>query len=334
MGRMMEGPRIVCLGMNEESAAVIDALARIGARIVAICGLPAEAGGAASDYVDLSERARAFGVAWLPVTDINDSEVRAALAATQADALFVLGWSQLLTSQTIAVFPRGVVGSHPSPLPAGRGRAPVPWTILEDAGQGAVSLFRMTGGVDDGDILKQVLFDLPPRPTARDLYDLVKHHLAAAFCDLYRDLAAGHGPEGAPQNPSEASWRARRVPGDGWIDFRWAAEHVDRLVRAVSEPYPGAYAYLGDDKVIFHSTRPATGQDLRRKGVAGQILAIRSDWVLVQAGDVPLWLSAVWDQGNRPRLGARFGYRVEDELHALRNRVAALERLLVDGGRP
>lgn len=324
----MAGPRIICLGMNEESEKAIAALVAVGADIGAIAGLPAEHAANVSDFVDHAGIASRLGVAFLPVSDINAPETLAAFRSTRADMLFVLGWSQLLSTEAIETFPGGVVGSHPSDLPDGRGRAPIPWTILEDRRSSAVTLFRMTNGVDDGVILKQIGFDIPARPTARILYDLVAETLARSFAELYGDFVAGQVTE-LDQDVARASWRAKRVPADGWIDFRAEAEAVDRLVRAVSEPYPGAYSYLEGERAVFHSSQLASGSDLRRKGVPGQVLARRHGMILVQAGDTPLWLSEPSLPADRPvrfRIGDRFGFRIEDELHALRQRLEMVEQ--------
>lgn len=324
----MAKPRIICLGMNEESEKAITALAAVGADISAIAGLPAEHATNVSDFVDHAKIASRLGVAFLPVSNINAPETLAAFRATGAEMLFVLGWSQLLNAEAIETFPRGVIGSHPSDLPNGRGRAPIPWTILEDRRRSAVTLFRMTEGVDDGAILKQSGFDIPERPTARILYDLVAKTLARSFVELYDDFVAGEVNE-IDQGGAHVSWRAKRVPADGWIDFRAEAEAVDRLVRAVSEPYPGAYSYFEGEKTVFFGSHPASGNDLRRKGIPGQVLARRHGMILVQAGDTPLWLSEPSFPADRPmrlRLGDRFGFRIEDELHVLRKRLELLEQ--------
>jgi len=321
-------PKIICLGMNEESEKTIAALVAAGANIGAIAGLPADAAANVADFVDHAEIAARHKLAFLPVSDVNASDTLAAFRSIGADMLFVLGWSQLLNAEAIEIFQHGVVGSHPSELPYGRGRAPSPWTILEGRRQSAVTLFRMTNGVDDGVILKQTKFDIPQRPTSRILYDLVAAILAKSFAELYHDLVVGQVSE-LKQDVEGATWRAKRVPSDGWIDFRSEAEAIDRLVRAVSDPFPGAYSYFDGERAVFHSSCLASGSDLRRKGMPGQVLARRQGMILVQAWDAPLWLSEPSLPADRPvriHLGDSFGFRIEDELQALRERVKMLEQ--------
>jgi len=50
------------------------------------------------------------------------------------------------------------------------------------------------------------------------------------------------GLRGTPQNPALATdWR-KREPSDGHVDFRMSMDAIDRLVRALGKPYPGADA--------------------------------------------------------------------------------------------
>jgi hypothetical protein len=65
-------------------------------------------------------------------------------------------------------------------------------------------------------------------------------------------------------------------------------------------------------------------------GTVGQILAKEGENLLIQAGDKPLWVTQLTSNGvpldlsTVPR-GSTFGYRVHDEIHQLRQRVADLE---------
>lgn len=330
----MAGLRIICLGMNQESAVAINALILHGAMVVAIIGLPPQQAQGVSDFVDMSALAAKHDIPYIATTDVNSVATRTSLATFGADTLFVLGWSQLIRQELIELLPQGVIGSHPTALPFGRGRAPVPWTILQNLDASAVTLFRIGLGVDDGHILVQKHFDLPDRPRARAVYDLVSENLVEGFCELYTRMCAGP-VEGIAQDEQKATWRAKRIPADGKIDFHAPATKIDRLVRAVSEPYPGAYSYYAGQKTVFWRSEPAAGRDLKRQGAPGQILARRETDLLVQTGDIPLWLSEP-DIAKIPfekmfAVGQRFGQVAEDEILDLKRRIENLERLLLEG---
>jgi len=325
--------RIMCLGGNIETEIVLQALIGQKAQIVGVFCADDALKTEISDYADIASIARSRGLPCLPISNINSSEAIDFAAQQDADYLFVLGWSQIIESRMLAQFPKGVIGSHPAPLPFGKGRAPVPWTILRGDRRSAISLFKMTERIDEGALLIRRWFDIGERPYAMDVYDLVTANLKRAFCDLACDLDNGIEPTVKPAD-LEASIYARRRPEDGWINFDHEAEYIDRLVRAVSPPYPGAYSYLDGRKIRFLRAEPASETDMQYHGVTGQILRKRQDMLLIQCADSPIWLG-----GNNPNtdqrdsrpignLGDVFGYRVEDKLQVLESRITQLEEQL------
>jgi methionyl-tRNA formyltransferase len=330
MSNNANGPRVVCVGANLESEVALRGLLETGAKVVGLVTVPPrDAARGISDYVDLHPLCAAHGVVTVDTEDINAPETLAEIAALMPDYIFTLGWSQLFGAELLKIPTRFVLGSHPSPLPQGRGRAPVPWTILQGHTRSAVTIFRMDAGVDAGAILCQRWFDVPHRAYAMDVYNLVAAHLREGYCQLYQAFARGETIAEKPQDLTRATHRAKRIAADGHLDFTQPAARLDALVRAVSRPYPGAYSYFDARKVeIWQSdledAPPYTG-------VPGQILAKRQGRLLVQAADAPLWLSEFTSGGEALTtksfpLGSAFGFRIEDELFRLRQEVERLKK--------
>ena len=324
-------PSIVCVGANQESLTALQGLVERKARIVALVTLAADAKRLPSDFVDMREFCRAADIAIVETTNINSDETVGAIRRFNPDFVYTLGWSQLFKDAVLQIPTHYVVGSHPAPLPDGRGRAPVPWTILQDLRESAVTLFRMSGAVDDGPVLVQRWFEIPHGAYASDVYRLVSESLRDAFCDLYEAHRTGRELGETAQDPQSASYRAKRGPADGHLDFSLAAARLERLLRAVSHPYPGAYTYYRGRKITIWKADlcdvPA------HVGCQGQVLAKRDQQLLVQAGDRPLWLYDFAD-GNESvpaevfRVGTKFGFAVEDALAALWQRIRDLEERL------
>ena len=331
-GRVME-PSVICVGANQESLTALRGLVQRNARIVALVTLAVDAKRKRlpSDFVDMRQFCHETDIAIVETTNINSDETVDRIRKFNPDFIYTLGWSQLFKDAVLQVPTHYVVGSHPSPLPDGRGRAPVPWTILQDLRQSAVTLFRMSSDVDDGPILIQRPFEIPQRAYASDVYQLVSESLRDAFCDLYEAHRSGRALVETAQDPRNASYRAKRGPADGHLDFSDSAARLERLIRAVSHPYPGAYAYYRGRKITIWKADvcdvPA------HVGCQGQVLAKRDQRLLVHAGDRPLWLYDFAD-GNEQvpaevfRIGAKFGFAVEDDLAALWQRIHDLEKRL------
>jgi methionyl-tRNA formyltransferase len=108
----------------------------------------------------------------------------------------------------------------------------------------------MVEGPDAGDIVgqKEVLIEF--EDTAHTLYQ----KLCVKAKELLEEVLPLIKKEMAPriaQNLKEGSYYGGRRPEDGKIDWRWPVMQIYNLVRAVTEPYPGAFTYLPEGEKLF-----------------------------------------------------------------------------------
>ncbi|MDE3723609.1 formyltransferase family protein [Nocardiopsis sp. N85] len=202
-----------------------------------------------SGYTDYEAVTRRHDLPHLRAADLDSDEVRDALTAHDVSLLIVAGWSRPAPERLLTALPLGGVGLHPAPLPVGRGRAPIPWTILRDMRASAVTLFHLDRPADTGDIIDQVRFDVEPDVTATGLYDRVARCQTELLVRRIDDLLAGTAPR-RPQRGHVSVWPRRR-PSDGRVDFTASGRDVDRLVRALAAPYPGAFAMFGGARITL-----------------------------------------------------------------------------------
>jgi methionyl-tRNA formyltransferase len=193
---------------------------------------------------------------------------------------------------------------HPTLLPRHRGRAPIPWAILSGLARTGVTLFEIVDATaDSGAIVGQVAVDIGPDETATTLFD----RLGRAHVELVREyvpqLLAGTAPR-VPQDPRRASSWAKRVPADGIIDWETRAPYLYDWVRAQTRPYPGAFTYLGEEKVVVWSARPV---ELDAPAPAGTIVDQRAEGPVVACGEGGLVLEEVETAGGPLAVGARLG---------------------------
>jgi methionyl-tRNA formyltransferase len=184
------------------------------------------------------------------VGNINEPDALTAIRSASLDWLFVVGWSQIIGSDVLDAVRRGVLGMHPTMLPTGRGRAPIPWAILLGLPQTGVTLFKMDQGVDSGPIVAQLRVAIEPRETAATLYDKVGQ-AHAELLRLHWDQINADQLTLTPQDESLATVWARRKPEDGLITPDFRVEEVDRLIRAVTRPYPGAFIETPQGRLIL-----------------------------------------------------------------------------------
>ena len=193
-----------------------------------------------SDFVDLSPLCKQNNIPYKAVKDINDSENVHWLKSLQPDVIFCFGWSQLLKNDILNICRLGVIGYHPAMLPANKGRHPLIWALVLGLEKTGSTFFRMDQGADTGDILSQEEIIIDINDDARSLYNKtiktalnqIKNFLPRLSNNTFKLI---------PQEKLEGNnWRKRRQI-DGKIDFRMTSRSIHNLVRALSDPYPGAH---------------------------------------------------------------------------------------------
>jgi methionyl-tRNA formyltransferase len=161
------------------------------------------------------------------------------------------GWQRLIPENVLKTLSFGGIGQHGSPymLPMGRGRSPINWAILEGDKTLYWQLFLMTPGMDDGDILDFVEFDITEFDTCNTIYDKVTIAVSRMYLRTLKSIDDGTiNPR--PQI-GEPTWYRKRTPEDGEIDWNKPVREVYNLIRAVTKPYPGARTVVGDRKLII-----------------------------------------------------------------------------------
>jgi len=284
----------------------LEAAAAAGAEIVAILTLPGPVDLARSGQCAFDDVAARLGAPLVETTDVNAPETVAALREAEPELVFVVGWSQLVREEFLAVAAAGTFGMHPTLLPRHRGRAPIPWTILSGLAKTGVSLFEIVDpSADSGPLVGQVEVEVAADETATTLFEKLRvaHlELVERFVPL---LLAGEAPREA-QDPARASSWPRRTPADGIIDWETRAPYLHDWVRAQTRPYPGAFTFAGDERIVVWRARPVPSGE---RAPAGTVVERRADGLVVACGEGALLLEELEPAGVGARLapGDRLG---------------------------
>ncbi len=186
------------------------------------------------------------------INNINDPEVEEVIKEKEIDWLFIIGWSQIAKSRVLNAPKKGCLGMHPTLLPKGRGRASVPWAILKGLDRTGVTMFRLDEGVDTGDIIGQIEIPIHDRMTATELYEEVNRTHIRLIETYWEDIVNNHITLRKQNEELATIWEGRK-PEDGKITGDMTMREADRLVRAVTHPYPGAFYYKEGKKITVWS---------------------------------------------------------------------------------
>jgi len=224
--------------------------------------------------------------------DVNRPEWVERIAACRPDAIFSFYYRLMLKDEILAIPGRGAYNLHGSLLPAYRGRCPVNWVLVRGETQTGVTLHHMVAKADAGDIVGQKAVPIERSDTAVTLYRKMCDAAGALLDELLPRMMEGTAPR-MPQDITKGSYFGGRRPEDGRIDWRWPAERIYNMIRAVTDPYPGAFCLLPDGtKLILWRAAPVE-EGAHPPGEGPGLVEVEDTRVLVWTGQGRLHLADV-----------------------------------------
>jgi methionyl-tRNA formyltransferase len=280
------------------------AAAEAGAEIVGVVTLPGPIDPHRSGQCSFDEVAAELGARLIETSDVNDEETVATVGGLEPELVFVVGWSQLVRGPFIATAREGVFGMHPTLLPRHRGRAPIPWAILAGLARTGVTLFEIVdASADSGAIVGQAVVEIAADETATTLFDRIAEAHVTLIQECVPQLLARSAPRIAQDSTRASSW-PKRTPTDGIIDWETRAPYLHDWVRAQTRPYPGAFTFLGEEKVVVWRARPV---ELDAVAPAGTVVAARPEGPVVACGEGGLLLEEIESAAGELSVGALLG---------------------------
>jgi UDP-4-amino-4-deoxy-L-arabinose formyltransferase/UDP-glucuronic acid dehydrogenase (UDP-4-keto-hexauronic acid decarboxylating) len=242
----------------------IEALLAAGYEIAAVF-THADAPGETTFFASVAQLCARRGIPVHAPEDANHPLWVERIRQLNPDYLFSFYYRNLLGEALLACASRGAYNLHGSLLPRYRGRAPANWVLVNGETETGVTLHRMVKQADAGAIVAQRRVPIERADTALSLHAKLRESAAALLRDTLPALARGPLPETA-QDESQASYYGRRSAADGLLDWQLPAERLFNLVRAVTQPYPGAFCPVGEHKLIVWSAEVVPGNDGQAPG--------------------------------------------------------------------
>ncbi|MCB2015997.1 MAG: hypothetical protein KDF54_00535, partial [Hydrogenophaga sp.] len=228
-----------------------------------------------------------------------------------ADRLAGVSFDWLFSIANLSVIPQavldkarlGAINFHDGPLPRHAGlNAPV-WAILAREKQHGVTWHMIAGGIDEGDILKQHLFDMAGSETALTLNTRCYEAAIESFAELLSDLH-GPGPQRHPQDLSQRTYHRRldRPDAGALIDLARTGEEIGALVRALDHghywnPLSCPKLRIGDRVLLVSAAVPESGHPA---AAVGEVLESTMGGLVVGTGSLPVRFTGLSDLEGRP----------------------------------
>jgi methionyl-tRNA formyltransferase len=228
----------------------------------------------------VAELAADHGIPLLVRDRADDAEVRAAIAAAEADVMVVSNWRTWLPPEVYSIPRLGTVNVHDALLPAYAGFAPLNWALINDEPEVGVTAHLMNAEFDAGDILLQRSTPITDDDTVVDLFDRTLAMFGPITVDALELVGSGRAVP-VPQDRRAASYFHRRGDEDNRIDFSWPARDIFNLVRAQVDPYPNAYCFYRGERLRVLA---ASVTDDAIGGTPGRIVIRRGRGVVIVTG--------------------------------------------------
>lgn len=290
--------KAVVFAYHDIGCAGINALVAAGYDITAIYTHP-DAPSENHFFGSVARIAAEHGIPVYAPNDVNHPLWIDRIKSAQPDVIFSFYYRHLLCDEILNSATVGAFNLHGSLLPHYRGRAPLNWVLVKGETETGVTLHRMVSRADAGAIVAQHRVAITPEETALTLH----HKLTQASTDLLNDILpvikTGHFPQ-VEQDHTQASIFGRRTAQDGCIDWHASAQDINNLVRAVTDPWPGAFGYVGGSKFIVWKARV---RDELQPAKAGTVLSVSPLVIATGAGALEIMTgqteNGVYMQGSQ-----------------------------------
>jgi methionyl-tRNA formyltransferase len=274
--------RTLFLGYSEMGCAGLETLLECGAEVVAVYTHeddPAEK----RWYRSVADIAAANGIPVFRAPDINAPEEVSRIRGLAPEILLSFYYRRIVRPEILAIPPKGCLNLHGSLLPKYRGRVPTNWAIIHGETETGVTLHEMVKRADAGAIVAQKAVAIGPDDRAIDVMMRQVGACRELVRGIWPRLVDGTAPR-VPQDEAAATKFPGRKPADGEIDWTRSAKEVHDLVRAVTDPYPGAGTELDGRRVTVWWGRPIEDEGPYAAATPGTVVETTPDGPVLKCG--------------------------------------------------
>jgi methionyl-tRNA formyltransferase len=186
-----------------------------------------------------------FNIKVIEINKIND-EIKI-IKKLKPDIIIMCGWRQIISSEILKI-PKYFIGFHPTLLPVGRGPAPIINSILNGFKESGLTMFHVTDGLDNGDIIGQEPFLIEENDHSSQVYEKVIF-AGKKLIKKYLPLLIKEKAPRIKQDETKATVFKKPILSDNEINLDTDVETVFRKIKALSKPYNGAYLKIGNNKL-------------------------------------------------------------------------------------
>lgn len=212
---------------------------------------------------------------------IKNPDTISYLKDLRLDFIFSVQYDQIIDQSVIDTAKFGAINLHFAPLPKYRGVSPIAWALINGEEEFGVTLHYMDPGVDTGDIISQIKFNISKIKNARELYDLCTIKGELLFSETIDSILKLNNQR-IPQDNSKALYYPKDSINfkENKINFKKDTRSLVNWIKAfIFEPfqypyfeYEGNNYYVIDVSPDYHKNNfEAPGTVVLREGNAFKV---------------------------------------------------------------
>ncbi|CAM4235351.1 methionyl-tRNA formyltransferase [Lacicoccus alkaliphilus] len=219
------------------------------------------------------------------------------------DYIMSFGYRRMIPDEIVKMAKVAALGTHFSPLPQYRGFAPLNWLLINGESETAVNLFYLDKEVDNGDIIATESVEIKYEDDINTLFERCLKSFKKTLIEVIPQLE-NNSFKAIKQDNSKASYTCARTPEDGKINWNQSSFIIYNLIRALTNPFPGAFTYYKGSKLtILSSEEYNEGNYIGR--VEGRVVKIiKNKGVVVLCGKGSLLIKDVMLENSDNKISA------------------------------
>jgi len=244
-----------------------------------------------------------LGVPHVATDDIN-REPRLGEFLTGRTLGIALGAPWVFEREVTARFGGRLLDFMGIPLPQLRGGAHYCWQILQGSRRGACHLQIIHGGADTfhrGAVIKSrdYLFPAGAR-TPQDYFDASVPIETAFVLEFLDEVAQGRAFACQPlQEQFSTFFPFLSTLRQGYIDWRWSTDEIERFICAFDRPYRGASTFLDGQRLFLRECHAERVDGTFHPFQAGLVYRVTPEALFIATRDGAIVARDVQDEGGR-----------------------------------
>ena len=186
--------------------------------------------------------------------NINDEKFYRLIKKENIDLFISAGFSSIFKKKILNLPKYGVINLHAGPVPKYRGGSPLNWQLINNEKKITVSVLKMNEGIDTGPIIEVKKFPIKKNYDIKKIHLIVNNIFPSLVLKSINKIEKNEKFKLQPKNIN--SYWQQRNEEDGKIFFnKFSGFTISRYIRALTKPYPGAWALLNGKKIIFYEAK-------------------------------------------------------------------------------